>query len=130
MSNIDAALALREKHVLPPDQITKVLVRPYPAALDLLEKVELSSPYAAKFHLPFCVATALVYGEVGLDAFAPERLEDPTILQLLPKAELRREETLAGLYPERWPSIVEVILEDGKTYEAMVEYVKVIFRIP
>ena len=129
-SSIDAALALQKEHALSPDRITKILVRPYPAALDLLEKVELSSPYAAKFHLPFCIATALIYGEVGLEAFAPERLEDPTILKLLPKIEVRREEAFAGSYPERWPSIVEVILEDGKTYEVMVEYVKGDFRNP
>lgn len=129
-SSIDAALALRREHSLTPEQIKKVLVRPYPAALDLLEKVELSSPYAAKFHLPFCVATALIYGEVGLEAFSEERLKDPAIQVLLPKIELRREEAFANMYPEKWPAIVEVIVEDGETYRASVEYVRGDFRNP
>ncbi len=129
-SSIDAALTLRGEHRFPPEQIKKVLVRPYPAALDLLEKVELSGPYAAKFHLPFCVATALIYGEVGLEAFSEERLKDPVILQLLPKIELRREEAFAGVYPEKWPSIVEVTVEGGETYQATVEYAKGDFRNP
>lgn len=121
---IDAALALRATHQLAPGHIERALVTLYSAAVDLLGGVELSSPYAAKFHLPFCVATALVYGSVDLNAFSEERLKDPAILALLPKIELRREEAFDRLYPERWPAVVEVVTKVGETYQASVEHPK------
>src|SRR3989304_1527636 len=59
-----------------PTDIKKITVRVYSAALDLLQKVEPASPYAAKFSIPYCVATALLHGRVGLDDFTQEGIRD------------------------------------------------------
>ncbi|MDA1240999.1 MAG: MmgE/PrpD family protein, partial [Chloroflexi bacterium] len=67
-SAVDAALALRAQQSLRPETIARVDVRLYTQALGLLGGMEPTTPYAAKFSLPFCVAAALVHG--GL---APER---------------------------------------------------------
>ncbi len=48
------------------EEIERVDVSVYQASLDLLGDVMPSTPYLGKFNLPFCVATALIYGHVNL----------------------------------------------------------------
>jgi hypothetical protein len=57
------------------------------AALDLLGKLEPTTPYVAKFSIPFCIATALRYGHVNLGDFSPTRLEGLETLFSLTTAE-------------------------------------------
>lgn len=123
-SAIDAALELIQRFDLRPEIIKNVTVRLYSGALNLLEKVEPTSPYAAKFSLPFCVATALVYRQVGIEAFSNKRLRDPEILELMPKIELRHNPELDRLYPERWPAVVEITLSSDQVIQTRVDYPK------
>lgn len=120
-SAIDATIELLRKYQLKSGDVRRLLVRLYSGALDLLEKVEPSSPYAAKFSLPFCVATAFIYGDVGLEAFNEERLKDPKINETMKKVELKRDKELDRLYPEMWPAIVEVTLKSGDVLRARVD---------
>jgi 2-methylcitrate dehydratase PrpD len=123
-SSIDAILEARRVHSLEPAGVKRVHLRLYPAALDLLEKVEPQSPYAAKFNIPFCVATALVYGDLGLSAFTAERLRDPKILAVKKHVSLSRDPDLGKEYPERWPAVAEITVKSGETYTTRVDYPK------
>ncbi len=70
---------------------------------------------AAKFSLPYAVATAVVHGNTGITAFYPERVHDPETLSLSqrvtvtadPEMDLRRYD-----YPS---ARVAVHLRDGRT---------------
>lgn len=121
-SAIDAALKIRAEHGGAPDEIARVGVRLYSAAMDLLEKVDPQNPYAAKFNVPFCVATALLRGAVGLDAFTEERLADAAIRGVMERVELARDPALDEGYPERWPAVVEVETSGGPRHQARVDY--------
>jgi 2-methylcitrate dehydratase PrpD len=123
-SSIDAVLEIRRKHSLQPGDVEKVRLAIYPAALDLLETVEPRSPYAAKFNIPFCVATALVYGGLGLSAFTADRLEDPKILEVMKRISLSRDPELGKEYPERWPAVAEITTQAGETHSARSDYPK------
>lgn len=123
-SAIDAVLEIRRKHALQAGGVERVQVALYPVALDLLEKVEPQNPYAAKFNIPFCVATALVHGEVGLSAFVPERLKDARIRELMKRISLVRDPDLGKVYPERWPAVAEVTTTAGQTHAARIDYPK------
>lgn len=105
-SSIDAALLLRERHRPDPKSIRSVTVRLYGAAHRLLEPVKPTSPYAAKFSVPYCVAMALLHGGVGPDAFTETRLADEAVQALLGKVRLAHDPALDAAYPERWPAIV------------------------
>jgi 2-methylcitrate dehydratase PrpD len=102
--------------------VKSVRIALYPAALDLLEKVAPQNPYAAKFNIPFCVATALVYGQVGLSAFTADRLEDSKIEEMAQRISLARDPGLGKLYPERWPAVVEVTTRAGQTHAARIDF--------
>lgn len=123
-SAIDAVLEIRRKLSLGPSDIESVRIALYPAALDLLEKVEPKDPYSAKFNIPFCVATALVYGQVGLSAFTNDRLGDPKIQGIAQRISLVRDAELGKVYPDRWPAIAEVRTRTGQTHAARIDYPK------
>ncbi|HEU5395152.1 MAG TPA: MmgE/PrpD family protein, partial [Candidatus Methylomirabilis sp.] len=107
-SSIDAALLLRERHRPDPQSIRSVTVRLYGAAHRLLQPIQPTSPYAAKFSVPYCVATALLHGAVGPDAFTEARLGEEAVRALLEKVRLAHDPTLDGAYPEQWPAVIEL----------------------
>ncbi len=123
-SAIDAVLEIRRKHSLQPTDVKKVQIALYPAALDLLEKVEPQDPYAAKFNIAFCVATALVYGQVGISAFTTDRLGDPKIREVMGRISLLRDPELGQAYPERWPAVAEITTRAGQTHAARIDFPK------
>jgi 2-methylcitrate dehydratase PrpD len=121
-SAIDAVLEIRRKHSLKPADVASVQIALYPAALDLLEKVAPQDAYAAKFNIPFCVATALVYEQVGLSAFTADRLEDPKIMEVMRRISLVRDSDLGKVYPERWPAVAEIRTTAGQTHAARIDF--------
>ena len=123
-SALDAALMLREEAGVSLEAVEKVKVKLYSAALDLLANVPLTRPYIAKFHIPFCIATALKFGKVGLEAFTEERLNDGELRDLMTRVELSSDEELDREYPEKWGAIVEVSTRDGRVFSQKVEYPK------
>ncbi len=123
-SAIDATLQALRGRQLPPREVERMTVRLYGAALDLCERVEATSPYAAKFNIPFCVATAVRYGKVGPEAFTEERLEERDIKELVRRVVLKRDDELDDAYPGKWPAIVELVTRDGRREEVRVDYPK------
>jgi len=123
-SAIDAALKVWRDTNQDVTAIRSVTVYVYQEALDLLEDVEVNTPYLAKFNLPFCVATALNFGHVALDDFTDERLLIPEILRLMGIISLKSDPELTRLYPRKWPSRVEIELANGKRYKGYCEYPK------
>jgi 2-methylcitrate dehydratase PrpD len=123
-SAIDAVLEIRREHRLKTADVERVQLSLYPAAPDLLEKVEPRNPYAAKFNIPFCVATALVYGQVGISAFTPDRLDDPKIQDVMGRISLRRDPELGRVYPERWPAVAQITTRAGQTHAARIDFPK------
>jgi len=123
-SSIDAALALKTRLNAKPTEIAKIAVRVYSAALDLLEKVEPASPYAAKFSIPYCVATALLHGRVGLDDFTQEGIRDRAVRQLMSTVVLHRDPELDRVYPGTWPAVVTIETTEGIRHEARVDFPK------
>lgn len=121
-SAIDAVLEIRRKHSIKAADVEKVQIALYPAALDLLEKVEPQDPYAAKFNIPFCVATALVYGQVAISAFTADRLQDPKIQGVVERIILVRDPELGKVYPERWPAVAEITTRAGQTHAARIDF--------
>jgi 2-methylcitrate dehydratase PrpD len=123
-SSIEAALALRTRINAKPTEINTITVRVYSAALDFLEKVEPASPYAAKFSIPYCVATALLYGRVGLDDFTHERIHNPAVRRLISAVVLQGDPDLDRVYSHTWPAVVTIENTQGIRHEARVDFPK------
>ena len=121
-SAVDAALELRSKNAVTTDQIDSVHVQIYEQALDLLDGMEPSTPYAAKFSLPFCIATALEFGDLGPNRFTDETIQNHSTLALADRVSFSTDPNLDAAYPEAWPSVVSVRLIDGIELTARVDH--------
>ncbi|MBI2843967.1 MAG: MmgE/PrpD family protein [Armatimonadetes bacterium] len=122
-STLDAVLAIVKEYNVKPDDIVSIDVNLYDAAMDLLERkaVKPADGFEARFSIPFCVATAILYRSVGLEAFTPDRITDPHILSLMERVRLHRDVSLNEDYPQRWPAVVKITTDSG-VYEKRVDY--------
>ncbi|AOH82877.1 hypothetical protein AWL63_01665 [Sphingomonas panacis] len=78
-----------------------------------------STPHEARFSLFFGVAAALVDGDVGLETFLPERLNDPKILRLAQRVEAAVDPL--SDYPQHCPARLTVEAA-GRSYFKHVPY--------
>ena len=124
-SSLDAAIAIVNENALNAGDITSIDIRLYDAGMDLLERKAVKPRYGfeAMFSIPFCVATAVIHGSVGLEAFTDERLRDGEIEKLMPRVHLHRDKALNKDYPREWPAIVKITTGSG-AFERRVDYPK------
>ena len=81
----------------------------------LAEKQSPPNGYAAKFSAPYCIAAALLHGNLGLDAFTDQAVADPSVLALARK--IRYEIDPANPYPDEYTGHVRARLADGRRIE-------------
>ncbi len=120
-SSIDATLRIIKKHDLKPDDIQKININIYSAALDLLKNITPTTPYAAKFSLPYCVASAVKYRNVGLANFTSQSIDDPEIQHLMTLIRINKDPELNVEYPKKWPAVVELQTQLGNKIITKVE---------
>lgn len=121
---VDALLTvMRANRVTAPD-IAAIHAHVYSVAYDRLKDTELDSPWAAKFHVPFCLARAAQLGHLGLAAFTEEALQDLQVLDLMSRIDLVPDADLDRDYPRRWASWAEVETRDGAKYVARTDFPK------
>ena len=123
-SAVDAVLKATGGRPMMVGEIKRIDVSVYQASLDLLGDVMPTTPYLAKFNLPFCVATALIYGHVNLGDFSSERIGDPDIHRVMDLINLRSDPELSRCYPRKWPARVEIFTRDGRRLEASNDHPK------
>jgi 2-methylcitrate dehydratase PrpD len=81
----------------------------------LAEKRRPTTPYGAKFSLPYCIALVLVDGQAGVDGFSEQRARDPRILTVAEKVRYVLDPSLP--YPRRFTGHVRLELADGGVIE-------------
>ena len=119
---IDGALNLQKNHRLAAKDVKTISVGTYATALDIVGRRSASSPFEGRFCLPFVVSSALVHGSIRLDAFTPERLSDPLVLELMSRFDLALDPELNSLYPEQRTARVCIQLHNGQTLEHLQMY--------
>lgn len=121
---IEAALKIRSGSGTTPEQITKIAVSTYKAAVDGHMDRRPDSPTGAKMSLPYCVAVALTTGWAGIKEFTPEYFNDPGILKCTDMVEVKEDEALTSLYPGKRPALLEIFSKDGRQFKVFVEIPK------
>jgi 2-methylcitrate dehydratase PrpD len=120
---IEAALHILKEYAPDPDDIVdvRVIVSSFNQMLCEPENVK-KAPQAvidAKFSIPFTVATALYYKDVGLEHFTPERLKDKNVLQLAQKIRYDLDPGLGLRDATR--GFLEIRTKDNKTYAKRID---------
>jgi 2-methylcitrate dehydratase PrpD len=80
------------------------------------EKIKPSTPYSAKFSVPFCVAVALADGEAGLGQFTEQRIADRAVTDLA--AKVHYETDPDNEYPRNYTGHLAITLDDGSRLTA------------
>lgn len=122
-AGIDLALRLREENIKPED-IELLRIQTYGVARDLVGDPFPETIYEAKFSMPFCVSTALVYGHVGMEDFTEERLHDPVLEELMSHCTVEIDPLLDAHYPDKWAAKLNVILRNGSVIHEQTDFPK------
>jgi 2-methylcitrate dehydratase PrpD len=112
--SLDAVIELRNKHKLAPKDVAKVRIGTYQGGLDVVNNFKPEGDYQAKFSLPYVVAHALIHGSVRLNAFEPDRLNDPQLRGLMTRIELSADPELSRAFPRQRAARVEIETADGR----------------
>jgi 2-methylcitrate dehydratase PrpD len=114
--SIDAVLGLKQQHGFSHRDIRRIRIATYKAGLDIIDNPDPQGEYQAKFSLQYTVAHALVHGSVRLNAFLPERLNDPEVRALMRKVECVADPELSRGYPTQRAAQVEIETVDGRRF--------------
>lgn len=115
---IEAVKVIKASHSLKVDQIEKIMIHTF------TESAALSKEYPktteeAQYNLFFPTASYLVYGEVGPKQVL-DHLDDPAILKMMDRIEVKVDQTLNEAFPEKALSMVQIITTDGHHYQSPV----------
>ena len=101
---VDAAMKLREK--VQPGEIKSLVVESYSRLLGRgandAEKWTPKSRETADHSVPFCVAVALLDGDLTSRTFDSARFSDGDVIELMAKITLREDPTFTKQYPAMW----------------------------
>ncbi len=117
---IDAALGARDRTdgmALTAESIRGINIETYSAAKALTDNPAPDAPYAAKFSMQFCVGSALLNGVPELASFAPDRIADPKVRNLMERTSVTLSPELTEAYPRRWGAVVHVEFTSGQVLE-------------
>ena len=125
-SAVLAALELRPRVSLP--EIEEITVETYQAAVFMMgsdaSRWAPTTRETADHSFPYCMAIALLDGEVTRASFAEARLRDPAVSAVMRKVRVVEAPELSALYPEGSPGRVRITTRSGETHVAEVRYPK------
>lgn len=122
---IDAALRLTREHGIKLDDIARIV-----AGIPSVVQTQTGFPYQAdsvlnaQMSLQYNVAVALLDGQAYLPQFAPERIVEPTVVELAKRVEIVVDDDLDALYPAIYGGRITLILKSGEQHSLRVDYSK------
>lgn len=123
---VDAAILLRQQ--VEPAAIQSLIVESYQRLLGRgsadPEKWAPKSRETADHSVPFCVAAALLDGELTSRTFDAERYLDADVIALMAKITLREDPGFTRQYPEKWNCRLVAETFSGARHEVHVAYPK------
>jgi len=115
---IDCALDIAQNYSLNVDNIEEIEVSITSGVKYLLIHPRPKTETEAKFSLEYCVARAILDGQIGLDQFTSEKIEDPALQTLIKKVK-------PNYGDQRSLSVeIQVRMNSGDTYSSQVTEAK------
>ncbi|MCZ4291013.1 MmgE/PrpD family protein [Hoeflea alexandrii] len=109
---LDGVLHLRQQEGFSIDEIEAIKIGGYSATVSVTGNYSADTPGAAKFCLPFIIASGLIYGSIRLDAYTPERLQDRQVRALMNKVTVALDPEVDALFPAQRAARVTIVLGD------------------
>jgi 2-methylcitrate dehydratase PrpD len=126
---IDAILALVEEHDIRPAQVHQIEVAVLEAGWPLVvepraQKYHPKSIVEAQFSMPYGAAVAVIDRAAGLEQFSEAKLQSNDVRRFLGKVVMIKHIKIERNFPEEWPAIATIHLEDGRRFEKMIHHPK------
>jgi 2-methylcitrate dehydratase PrpD len=102
-----------------PEEIESIAVHSYHLAAELDDPAPRNT-LAAKFSVPFALATRIIHGHSRLAAFTWDAVRDARILALAQRIRIEEDPSMSARLPAERPARVTLRLRDGRTLEAEV----------
>ncbi len=122
---IDGILRIRRDHGLRPQEVESIQVSTYLVGNKQCGMSRGSrqprNPVDAKFSIPYTVAAALLHGNVALEHFHPEYINDPEVQELLRRVKVVTDPCYTEKYPSHWGCRVTVKCQDGRVLKQEIE---------
>lgn len=118
---IDGVIALRTLHCLSPTDVVSITVRIRSNYIDLLPFTFPRNSSEAQFSMPYCIALALVTGNVSHEDFTPEALQRPDVCDVIPSVILEQHTTVKTDNDSEIPDMVTIKLKDGRSFDKSVD---------
>jgi 2-methylcitrate dehydratase PrpD len=122
---IDCARALKARGIKPDDVASIDCVVPEIEVALVCEpqsdKRAPLSPYAAKFSMPYAIATALIDGIVSHETFTVEKVTRPAALELAQRVTYRVAAPHETVFPRYFPGHLHARLKDGQSIEERID---------
>ncbi len=123
-SAIDAALQLWKE--INGREIKSIEIGSFEAAVSIIgsepEKWRPTSRETADHSMGYCVACALIDGDVTRESFTDEKIRDEKYLSLLDKTKIYEEDELNADYPKGIPNHLKIELADGAKLDRRVDF--------
>ncbi len=111
---IQATLDIVTRNDVAPADIAFITNETYATVKSHFSNKAVDTPMGARVSVPYCVAIAAMDRQVGQAQFAPERVRDPAVQDLLARTETVADPELTKLYPDKFPARVTIGLKDGR----------------
>jgi 2-methylcitrate dehydratase PrpD len=124
---IDCMLQLTAAHRFAPSDVARIRLGVLSGgALLVADPIEQKrAPHSvvdAQFSAPYAAAVALAFGVGSIDAYSADKLQDPTVRELMARTDCYLDPTLEIDYPRKWPAAAEIHLRDGRVLATRVEF--------
>lgn len=120
-ATLDALAMIRAREpALTLAQVSRITVDTYGLAVEL-DNPAPRNVLAAKFSVPFAVATVLKQGTSGVESFTMDKVTDAETLALAARVVLRENAAMSAQLPHKRPARVSITLNDGRVVSAQTE---------
>ncbi len=122
--HLDACLKIVADVHPDPEKISKVHIRSSKYTMRLLAEPRKWDPkniVDLQFSMPYQAAIAFRNGKVTVDEFDVKYINDPLIQRLISVTDVVEDPEFEARYPEHYSSAVEITMEDGTTYKAVID---------
>ncbi len=120
---VEATLELRKRNI-DPKRVKSIRVTTFRDAVTFTGKkyTSVNSNHVdAHLSIPYCVAVALLDGQLTIDQLSSKRLKDRLLHELAGKVVCEADETMTAAFPAKWPVEVAINMEDGSVQKHRID---------
>ena len=101
-------------HCHVPDWYVNLIFEP------VASKVNVNTPYEARFSAPYCISRILLDGQLTISSFTPEKIKDAAIKKYASLVTYEVEQLPE--FPDAFPARVIAVTRSGKTFESYIHH--------